>query len=188
MNTGKQRKAISLILGSICIVVTLFFWPGKDPAIEYEEDRKEQQEISRAETEVLVQNVVLKAQDGSNIKLRNICNDGAVCLLFWMPWSRESDGELQLLQEMEQKYGKQIHFAAISFPESGNRKEKERTESRSFSFPLYMMRLEDSRKLSVYSVPKWIVVSRYGRLIWQQDGVADKAILEEKLVRAESFI
>lgn len=76
-----KTKILSLV-AAVCVVLSLFFWPEKEPDAYSSATIEAAEEVSRAETEMLAPDERLYGSNGE-VRLQNLYNEKPVCLFFW---------------------------------------------------------------------------------------------------------
>ena len=108
----RTKTKVLVCLAAVCVVLSLFFWPEKEPDAYSSATIEAAEEVSRAETEMLAPDERLYGEDG-DVRLQDLYNQKPVCLFFWAVWSDDSLKNLALLEEMYQKYGADVTFVAV---------------------------------------------------------------------------
>ncbi len=92
------KTKILVGLACICLILTAFFWPGKEEDAYSSGVVREAEEISERETEMLAPDEVLLSPNG-DIRLQTLYNQKPVCLFFWASWSGDSLRQLAILEK-----------------------------------------------------------------------------------------
>mgnify|MGYP000113899168 CR=1 FL=1 len=100
-------------LACICLILTVFFWPGKEEDAYSSDVVREAEDVSERETEMLAPDEVLQAPDGRDIRLQALYNQKPVCLFFWASWSSDSLRQLAILEKACAQYGQDVYFVTI---------------------------------------------------------------------------
>lgn len=167
-----MKNKILIVLALICILIMLFFWPGKDEKIAKDADEKEAQYISQMETESLAHNITLYDQSGKDCTMRELYNKKPVYVLFWMPWSELSITQLDILEDVYHRYGHQVYFVILA---AGKSEEEMQTffVNHDYDLPFYTADISAASDYNVNDVPQSLMIARYGQITGRKNGVLD---------------
>ncbi|WP_298588671.1 thioredoxin-like domain-containing protein [uncultured Megasphaera sp.] len=150
-------------LACICLILTAFFWPGKEEDAYSSDVVREAEEVSERETEMLAPDESLQASDGEDIRLQTLYNQKPVCLFFWAAWSSDSLHQLAILESAYAQYGQAIYFVTIPV---GPDRDESRTYvgQQGYHLPLYGARKQMLKEYGVHQVPQLIFIARGGQM------------------------
>ncbi|MGN0945676.1 MAG: TlpA family protein disulfide reductase [Megasphaera sp.] len=149
-------------LACICLILTAFFWPGKEEDAYSSDVVREAEEVSERETEMMAPDEVLQAPDG-DIRLQALYNQKPVCLFFWASWSGDSLRQLAILEKACDQYGQDVYFVTIPVgPDTAESQAYVRQQG--YSLPVYGAQEQMLREYGVHQVPQLIFIARGGQM------------------------
>lgn len=165
-------------LACICLILTAFFWPGKEEDAYSSEAIKEAEEVTDAETEMLAPDEVLQATKG-DIRLQALYNQKPVCLFFWASWSEDSLRQLAVLESVYPQYGQDLYFVTIPVgPDL--QASRSYVSQKGYALPVYGSQKQMLNEYGVHQVPLLIFIARGGQMTRPFD-----AVLDQRQVRYE---
>lgn len=177
-----KTKILSL-LAAVCVVLSLFFWPEKEPDAYSSATIEAAEEVSRTETEMLAPDERLYGPDGA-VRLQSLYNEKPACLFFWAVWSEDSLKNLAVMEEMYQKYGQDISFVAVPVgPDADKGAEYCRKEG--YEIPVYKGEGQLFRDYSISNVPQVIFIARGGQMSRPYDGLVTRRQIEYALAKIQ---
>ena len=179
-----MKNKVIAFLAIVCLVLISLFWPGKDENIAKDADKKEAQEVTKAETESLARNVILCNQDGEDIKIRDLYNEKPVYLLFWMPWSELCLNQLDNVEAIYQQYEGRVYFVILS-SEGHEADIQSIIKKRGYDLPFYYADMSVLSEYNVSEVPQSVMISRYGQIHERHQGVLTEKELAYMIERGE---
>lgn len=173
------KTKILAFLAAVCVVLSLFFWPEKEPDAYSSATIDAAEEVSRADTEMLAPDERLYGPKGK-VRLQTLYNQKPVCLFFWAVWSDDSLKNLAVMEEMYQKYGQDISFVAVP---TGPDAEKGAAYclKKGYDLPVYGGDGQFFRDYGITDVPQVIFIARGGQMSFPYRGVLTARQMEVEL-------
>lgn len=177
-----KTKILSL-LAAVCVILSLFFLPEKEPDAYSSATIEAAEEVSRTETEMLAPDERLYGPNGA-VRLQSLYNEKPVCLFFWAVWSDDSLKNLAVMEEMYQKYGQDISFVAVPVgPDADAGAEYCRKEG--YDLPVYKGDGQFFRDYGISDVPQIIFIARGGQMSRPYDGLVTRRQIEYALAKIQ---
>ena len=175
----EDKTKVLVCLAAVCVVLSLFFWPEKEPDAYSSATIEAAEEVSRAETEMLAPDERLYGEDG-DVRLQDLYNQKPVCLFFWAVWSDDSLKNLALLEEMYQKYGADVTFVAVPTGPDAD-KGAAYCRKKGYGIPVYGGDGQLFRDYGIADVPQVIFIARGGQMSFPYRGVLTERQMEVEL-------
>ena len=175
----RTKTKVLVCLAAVCVVLSLFFWPEKEPDAYSSATIEAAEEVSRAETEMLAPDERLYGEDG-DVRLQDLYNQKPVCLFFWAVWSDDSLKNLALLEEMYQKYGADVTFVAVPTGPDAD-KGAAYCRKKGYGIPVYGGDGQLFRDYGIADVPQVIFIARGGQMSFPYRGVLTERQMEGEL-------
>ncbi|WP_296911930.1 thioredoxin-like domain-containing protein [uncultured Megasphaera sp.] len=159
-------------LACICLILTVFFWPGKEEDAYSSDVVREAEEVSDREMEMLAPDEVLQAPDGE-IRLQALYNQKPVCLFFWASWSGDSLRQLAILEKAHGQYGQAVYFVTIPVgPDVAD--SLAYIHQQGYALPVYGARKQMINEYGVHQVPQLIFIACGGQMTRPFDTVLNE--------------
>lgn len=156
-------------LACICLILTIFFWPGKEEEAYSSDVIKEAEDVTTAETEMMAPDESLESPNGT-VRLQALYNEKPVCLFFWSSWSQDSLRQLAALEEVYPTYGQAIQFVTV--PVGPDQEDSlSYMKQRGAGLPVYCVREPMLKEYGVHDIPKLIFIARGGQMTRPFDSV-----------------
>lgn len=166
------KTKILVGLACICLILTAFFWPGKEEDAYSSDVVREAEEISERETEMLAPDEVLLSPNG-DIRLQTLYNQKPVCLFFWASWSGDSLRQLAILEKAYVQYGQDIYFVTIPVgPDTAASQAYVRQQG--YGLPLYRAQKQMLREYGIHQVPQLFFIACGGQMTRPFDTVLNE--------------
>ena len=150
-------------LACICLILTAFFWPGKEEDAYSSDVVREAEDVSERETEMLAPDEVLQAPDGRDIRLQALYNQKPVCLFFWASWSSYSLRQLAILEKACAQYGQDVYFVTIPVgPDTAD--SRAYIHQQGYALPVYSTQKQMLHDYVVHQVPQLIFIACGGQM------------------------
>lgn len=179
---SKLKKRIVSILAILCVALMITFWTGKSPEVLNAEQEKLVEPVAQAATENLAWNCRIINGNGQAVELRDLYNKKPVCLLFWMPWSRDSLQQLETLASLYDAYGKDVYIAAVSFDRNWN-EVFDAVRGKNYPFPIYLAPITIADDYRVYHVPVVFWIEKGGQIMSRDENILEKKEMMYKFER-----
>ncbi len=120
----------------------------------------------------------------SDATIHGLAGEKPVFLNFWATWCPPCMGEMPAIEEMYEKYGDRLHFAAVSVDDSAA-DARVMIKKRGMTIPVYTGDLNKiGRDYSLDAIPRSVLVGTDGSIIADHEGAMSAAELEAFLAKA----
>lgn len=177
------KNKIIAVLAVGCLVYFFSFWWGTERDVTRQAYEKAAEEARIADTEILAHNGHICRMDGLEEEIRDLYNDKAVLIYFWMPWSDDSKRGLPVLDELYRTYGSRVHFVVLSLG-STEQEAREYYLQHAYAVPFYTGSLSVADDYNIYEVPQCIMIRRGGAIADRRVGLPVKREWEYMIARA----
>ncbi|MBM7624519.1 peroxiredoxin family protein [Sporohalobacter salinus] len=134
---------------------------------------------SQQKTEI--PDIELKNTADNTVNLKKEINQKTI-LLFWLPKSNICQQQLKILQQLKNKYRKNIHIYGITIGNIQSTKLTKVKEKYNLNFPLLIdKRAELTEKLMINSIPTLIFINKQGVITERHTGLLNLSNLKENL-------
>lgn len=120
----------------------------------------------------------------SDATIHGLAGEKPVFLNFWATWCPPCMGEIPAIEEMYEKYGDRLHFAAVSVDDSAA-DARAMIKKRGMTIPVYTGDLNKiGRDYSLDAIPRSVLVGTDGSIIADHEGAMSATELEAFLMKA----